>query len=126
MDENIKFTGHVKDIAAEIHKASISIHLARGEGFGINIIETMLAGVPTIVSEATGARDVVKLLDQEFVVPLDTNIAAETIDKYFMLNSVERSKLSKKARQIASRYTKERCINTFKKSLEQFAQNRGQ
>ena len=120
MARDIKFTGYVKDISSEIRKASISIHLARGEGFGINIIETMLAGVPTIVSRTTGARDAVKLLNHKFIVPLNATVAAKTIDEYFQLDPIKKNKLSRKARQIASRYTEQRCINKFKKNLEGF------
>jgi glycosyltransferase involved in cell wall biosynthesis len=120
MDPGIKFAGVVKNIVPVIKDSSLSLHMARGEGFGVNIIETMLAGVPNIVSDATGAKEAVELVDKRLIVPLDTDIAANRVIKYFSLPYSKKKELARRSIKVARKYTRKAGIAAFRKAYARF------
>jgi len=93
--------------------------LARGEAFGISILEAMLAGVPSIVSEWTGAREVVEQVDRQLVVPTDPAAAADRIRWYLGLPTPEKQRLSERSREVAATYTEERATQVFRDAISQ-------
>jgi len=107
-----------KDIVPFLKNSSLCLHLGKGEGFGINIVESMLAGVPTIVSEYTGAKEVVEKANKDFVVPVNKNKIVEKIIKYFDSKQEEKEQLSRKVRIPAKKFEEEYMIKYFKKQLE--------
>lgn len=113
-DKGISFPGYVKDPSKYIRESALYVHLGRGEAFGISIMESMLAGVPAIVSEATGAKELVSKVDGSMVVPLDAKIAAAAMVDYLKSSQRRKSVLSSKSRALASEYTEARVIRRFK------------
>lgn len=111
--EGIHFEG-TKDIVPYLKKSSLSIHLGRGESFGINILETMLAGVPTIVSEYTGAKQAVKQVDKNMISSLKKEVIFNKIRNYFNLNLREKKELSKRCKKVAKEFSEEKILKTFK------------
>ena len=117
--EGVYFEGE-KNIYPYLKKCSLSLHLGRGESFGINILETMLAGVPTIVSNYTGAKQVVTKVNKKLVVPLSKEIVSKKVVDYFNLNSKKKRALSKKRRKIATKFNENEMLKSFKKQFSEF------
>jgi len=115
--DGIYFRGK-KDIVPFLEKTSLLIHLGQGEGFGIQILEALLAGVPTMVSEGTGAKGVVGEIDSKFVVPLNEERVLTTMRKYFKSSLNYKKKLSEKGRDSVKRITQKKQIQEFKKQFE--------
>ena len=117
LDENTKkaicFTGATDDLGQYTKTSSLYLHTARGEAFGITILIAMASGIPPIISEWTGAKEVVEQVDKRFIVPLDTNSIAEKILWYFNLPITEKEKLSESCKTIATNYTEENFKNVF-------------
>jgi glycosyltransferase involved in cell wall biosynthesis len=116
--EAIHFVGHADNLEKYTRNASLYLHCARGEAFGITILIAMATGIPALVSEWTGAKEVVEQVDSRFIVPLDSSLIAERITWYFNLPFSERALLSKKNRQVAVNYTEENSVTDFKKVFE--------
>jgi len=114
-----KWCGKVDDFRSELEKASLYAHIARGEAWGISILEAMLAGVPAIVSEWTGAKEAVSQVSGLMVVPLEANATARSILQYFSLNADERKRLSERSREVASQYSEKRAMDAFQKVLNE-------
>jgi len=89
------------------------VHLGRGEAFSVSTLEALLGGIPSIVSEYTGAKEVVGNLRRDFVVPLDSKIVAEKIIEYFSLPEDEKIYLSLKAKKLGRRFKKELILSNF-------------
>ena len=117
--DRVRFLGHKRDISPCLSESALYVHLARGEAFGISILEAMLAGVPCIVSEWTGAREVVEQVDPRLVVPPDPSVAADRMRWYFNLSSSERTFLSARSREVVAAYTEERAAREIRRAVAQ-------
>lgn len=112
----VEFAGSIWDLSRLSHclsGAALYVHLGRGDAFGISVLEAMCAGLPPIVSEWTGAREVVEKVDPRLVVPCDAKGAAERIQWYFQLSLEEKKELSARSREIAIQYTEEHAVESF-------------
>ena len=109
----VDLLGRRADLRPVLAESSLYVHLGRGEAFGISVLEAMCAGVPALVSEWTGAREVVEQVDSRLVVPLDAAIAAERICWYLNLPTAEKAALSARAREVATGYPEDRAIREF-------------
>ncbi|KAA3649015.1 MAG: glycosyltransferase family 1 protein [Bacteroidetes bacterium] len=118
ISNKIKFVGPSEDIDLYLRNASLYLHCARGEAWGISIIEAMCAGVPAIVSEQTGAKQVVRKLNKDFIVPLDSESISKAVLNYFSLNNEEKTNLSINAKRIVQDFTEEKAKNQFIKTFE--------
>jgi len=118
--KNVKFIGGLQ--RAEMYKIfennSLYLHLGRGESFGIAILEAMAAGLPCIVSELTGAKEVIKKVDASFIVPLNEKIINKKIIEYFNKSLIEKRSLSEKFREQSKFYSEEKQLQNFKKQFE--------
>ena len=75
--DSIHFAGKADNLEPYIAQSSIYLHLARGEAFGSAVIEAMAGGLIPIVSEWTGAKEVVEKVDKRLIVPLNVKEALE-------------------------------------------------
>lgn len=120
----IRFVSSTNNLQDYLKNGSLYVHCARGEAFGITILIALLAGIPSIVSEWTGAKEAVKLVSNDLITPLDKNAVAERILWYFNLPDAEKQKLSERGRSVAENYTEEKAIecyrNTFKQIIQDF------
>src|ERR1700756_4425796 len=63
--ESVIFLGQSEDLSIQLKEADLYLHIARGEAWGISVTEAMLAGIPPIVSELTGSKEVVNKVSSE-------------------------------------------------------------
>lgn len=99
-----------------MNNSGIYLNTSRYEPFGINILESMAAGIPPLVSEHCGATEIVRKLDKNLIIPLNSE---EIIKKIKWLKSDKKRfyELSKKSKIIAKTFTKER---SYKELNEKF------
>ena len=87
------------------------------EGFGIPVLEAMSHGRPVIVTEGTGAKDLVEDGQNGFIVPIrDPDAIAEKI-QYFYDNPDEIKRMGKNARKTAEKYDWSYIREEYKKLL---------
>jgi glycosyltransferase involved in cell wall biosynthesis len=94
-NKDILFLGYVKDIRDAIEKCSVAVNIGRGDAFPATSIETMYFGLPTIVSEYTGTKEIVEKVNKQFVSPLNPVKLAGILTNYFSLNWHKKLALSK-------------------------------
>ena len=51
--------GRVPDVAAWLRRATVLVHPARWEGFGLGVLEAMLAGLPVVASDVSSLPELV-------------------------------------------------------------------
>jgi glycosyltransferase involved in cell wall biosynthesis len=59
LDHKVKFLGFRKDIPDILHQADIFLQTSIWEGFGLAVVEAMASGLPVVVSDVPGVREVV-------------------------------------------------------------------
>lgn len=112
--DSIKFVGATKNLGDYFEQASLYVHCARGEAYGLTILIAMSYGLPVIVSEWTGAKEVVAQIDSSYIVELNEGKIAEQIIKYFKLSLPEKQQLGEKNSVIGRTYTETRAVQDFK------------
>ncbi|MBL4708915.1 MAG: glycosyltransferase family 4 protein [Flavobacteriales bacterium] len=115
----ISFLGKVDDLAPVFQEGSLYLHTARGEAWGISIHEALAAGLPAIVSDQTGAKEMVSLVQDDFVVPLEKEAIKNRIFSYMNASLSHKKIISAKAKEVAQLYTEEEAIENFKNNFHQ-------
>jgi glycosyltransferase involved in cell wall biosynthesis len=109
----ITFHGSVPNLEKFLSSSALCLHCTRGDAFPTSTLESMMAGVPVIVSEWTGTREIVKLVDPDFVVALDEQIIVDRIISYMDLPLNDKYALSLKCRLVSKSFTEENAIKNY-------------
>jgi glycosyltransferase involved in cell wall biosynthesis len=68
-DERVHLPGRVPDVAAWLRRADVLVHPVRWEGFGLAVLEAMLAGLPVVATNVSSLPELVG--DAGILVPPD-------------------------------------------------------
>jgi glycosyltransferase involved in cell wall biosynthesis len=68
-EDRVYMPGRVPDVAAWLRRADVLVHPVRWEGFGLAVLEAMLAGVPIVASDVSSMPELVG--DAGILVPPD-------------------------------------------------------
>lgn len=103
------------DAVAALKSAALYVHPSRGDVFPVAPLEAMLAGLPTIVSNETGTKEIVEKVRHDFVTHLDAEHVAQKILHYFAMKPAQRETLSRRFRKAALPFSEREQIRHFKK-----------
>jgi glycosyltransferase involved in cell wall biosynthesis len=67
--------GRVGDVASVLRRADVLVHPARWEGFGLALLEAMLAGLPVVASRVSSIPEIVADGETGVLVPPDDSAA---------------------------------------------------
>jgi glycosyltransferase involved in cell wall biosynthesis len=67
----VHLLGRVPDVTAWLRRASVLVHPARWEGFGLGVLEAMLAGLPVVASNVSALPELVVDGETGFLVQPD-------------------------------------------------------
>ncbi|MBI5227929.1 glycosyltransferase family 4 protein [Candidatus Micrarchaeota archaeon] len=117
---------NVPDIADALSSSSLYIQPSRGDMFPVGCLEAISCGLPTVVSNENGAKEIVQKIDQKMVVNLDPNSPtdslsaslAESILYYFEKTPSQRKQLSDAFRLASAPFNEKEMLVKFKKELE--------
>ena len=115
--DGVHVLGYVDDLAGVFKKCSLFVQPSRFDAFAVSTLEALRAGLPSIVTEMTGAREVVENLGKDFVRKVETEDIATGILKYFDLSEEEKFRLSEKARKLSEPFNKNEMCERFKKEF---------
>lgn len=123
--KGVKVLGFVEDLSKVFEKASLFVHAGRCSSYSIAAVEAMRAGVPVVVSNMTGAKEIVEKVEDEvkselnlkyngynYIQPLEklsTGIVA-----YYLSSGEEKEMLSKKFRKMSEEFEPEKGCKRFK------------
>ena len=123
VDSNIKFVGRQKDLPSFFNNSDLCVHVTNGDAFPIATLEAIRAGLPTMVSNLTGTKEVVAKIDTNLVVPMDEHVVSEKIAWYFELPPAEKKALSEKGQKVMLEYTEEKGIAEFRDAVDKVLQS---
>jgi glycosyltransferase involved in cell wall biosynthesis len=59
VEDRVFLPGRVPDVTAWLRRATVYVHPARWEGFGLGVLEAMLAGLPVVASDVSSLPELV-------------------------------------------------------------------
>ena len=71
VEQRVFLPGRVPDVAAWLQRARVCVHPARWEGFGLGVLEAMLAGLPVVASNVSSLPELVADNETGLLVPPD-------------------------------------------------------
>ncbi len=120
---NIQFVGRQSDLPSFFNNADLCVHITNGDAFPIATLEAIRAGLPTMVSELTGTKEVVAKIDKNLVVPMNPEAATQQIEWYFRLPPESRKAISTKGREVMLDYSEEKGLEEFRNAVNDILTN---
>jgi glycosyltransferase involved in cell wall biosynthesis len=71
LDAPVRLLGRVPDVAAWLRRADLLVHPARWEGFGLALLEAMLAELPVVATNVSSIPEIVADRETGLLVPQD-------------------------------------------------------
>ena len=68
VEDQIKFLGYRNDVSSLMKLSDIAVSASRREGLPVNVMEAMATGLPLVVSDCRGNRDLVKHNENGYIV----------------------------------------------------------
>ncbi|HFI0190981.1 glycosyltransferase family 4 protein [Streptococcus suis] len=107
LGKNILFFGYRKDIPDLLKASDIALSSSKREGLPVNIIESMATGLPIIVTDCRGNRDLVTDgVNGYRILSMNLDTFVNKIN-YLMNNREEYIKFSKQSRVLSNKYSKD-------------------
>lgn len=114
VEKNVEFLGYRKDVSHLMTISDVAISSSRQEGLPVNVMEAMATGLPLIVTDCRGNRDLVYSGENGFVVGVDdAKACANRIIKLYKSNEL-RVEFAKKSRELIERYSLDHVISEMK------------
>lgn len=114
VDDNIEFLGYRTDINNLLMLSDVAVASSRREGMPVNVMEAMATGLPLIVTDVRGHRDLVIDGENGYVVGLnDVKGFAKSIQKLYEDNEL-RCKFGKKGLELVQKYSLENVLKEMK------------
>jgi len=121
LGSNIHLLGLRNDIPQLLQIADVSISASHREGLPVNIMEAMYAGLPIIVSNSRGNRDLVVDGQNGYVVPADDHDSYIARIEELYSNKSKRQSLGKASKKMVEPYLMpkimDQMIEIYKKVL---------
>lgn len=119
--EGITLSGFVSDISPYLEKASIYVQSSKADAFPVSTLEAMRAGLPAIVTNNVGTKNLVKELSPSYVVSKPEEIANKVIELW-RLPQIDRKTLSVKARRLTDEFSRKSKSVEFRNKFTRIMQ----
>lgn len=120
--KGVHVLGFVPDFVPYFENCSLFVQSSRFDTFPVATLEALRAGLPVIVTENTGTKEVVENLGKDFVKKVDPEDIAKGILKYLDLPFERKEKLSKKAKELSEPFNKSEMCKRFKEEFWKMVQ----
>jgi len=104
ISDQVQFMGNVDNVAKHLSKASVYLHTALSEPFGLVLLEAMAAGLPVVSLDGKGNRDIIKNNINGYII---TNQSIESFSRAIINLSKEKElsiNIAKKGQRTAKKY----------------------
>ncbi|MFC7114632.1 glycosyltransferase [Natronoarchaeum sp. GCM10025703] len=98
-------------------KADLFLQPSLGDAFPVAVLEAMLAGLPVVVTETVGVKEI---LAPEFISPVTTKGIVHTVDTLLEKNPDSRNNIGHENRKAVSELTEENQARHFKNAVQKY------
>jgi len=116
----VVFAGVTQKVEEYYMASDIFAMPSMNDSFGMVVLEAMMAGLPSIITETVGARDLIESGKQGFVLPENPSVSDMSEKLSFLLKKENRERMGKSAREVARRQTWESRADQIAELYDQF------
>jgi len=102
--KNVVEVPWVEDIAGLYARASVTVLPSLEDGFGVTVLESLACGRPVVVSDQTGASELIEHGTHGLIVPAENYWALADAIRYFYDHPAEVERMGREGRRLAERY----------------------
>lgn len=114
LEESVEFLGFRTDMANLLKLSDIAVSASRREGLPVNIMEAMATGLPIVLTNCRGNRDLVSNGENGYIVGTkDVEGFADKIEKLYK-SEMLREKFAKKSIDLSEKYSIEKVLCEIK------------
>lgn len=119
--EIVNFTGSVihSEVPSLLKKADVFIFPSLGEGMSLAAIEAAACGLPLILSENSGLKELITDGKNGFIVPIQSSDALIEKVEYFIHNPDQIQQMGEEARKTAETFTWERYSRNVAQTVKE-------
>jgi glycosyltransferase EpsD len=114
LENHVEFLGFRHDVENLLTLSDLAISTSRQEGLPVNVMEAMATGIPLIVTDCRGNRDLVKNGENGLVVGVDDIQACAKAIEVLYHSETLRQAFTEKSKDIIRKYSTEDVINEMK------------
>lgn len=115
LKKNIKLLGYRNDVADLMQISDLAVSSSKQEGLPVNLMEAMGVGLPLVVSNCRGNRDLVSNESNGFIIFGDDQV--DTFTKkilYLIENELVRDSFSNKSFELSRNYSEDNIKNVMR------------
>lgn len=110
LEKHVFFLGHRTDVNNLMAISDIAISTSRQEGLPVNVMEAMATGLPLIVTDCRGNRDLVVRGENGIMVGIeDASACADAVRELYYSNEL-REEFGNKSKELINKYSIENVI----------------
>ena len=118
LSSRVRFTGHVQDVHSYMGTADLAVLSSDKEGLPLSLVEAMACGLPCVVTDVGGNREIVKNGTTGLVVEAGSPKQLADGIAYLLDHAEEREKMGQAAQCLAyERFDLSRMIDEYKTLL---------
>lgn len=125
--ENVRFIGEVlhEKIPTILKEADVFVYPSLGDGFSLAALEAAACSLPLILSENTGACELICSGREGFTIPIQSAEAIREKIDWFVEHPDRIEPMGRAAREMAERFTWSAYDMSIRKMLSELAENDG-
>jgi glycosyltransferase involved in cell wall biosynthesis len=108
-----------EEFLSAFQKPELYVQPARAGGFEMGPVEAMRSGIPSIVTENTGCKSLVKDVDENLVAEPSADSIEQKISYFLSLDTETKKELSRKSKEVTEGLTEQNQEKKFKEAFEQ-------
>jgi glycosyltransferase involved in cell wall biosynthesis len=112
----LDYTSNLEEV---IFEHNIYLHCSRGDAFPTTVLIALSAGMPAIVNELNGTKEVVARINSNLVTTQDPENIAGHIIWFLGLTDLQKEKIMRDAQLISKEYTESKAVDKFRSVFEQ-------
>ncbi|MEE8300652.1 MAG: glycosyltransferase family 4 protein [Desulfatiglandales bacterium] len=109
--DRVIFAGVIQKVEDYYLASDIFAMPSRFDTFGLAVLEAMMAGLPVIITQRVGARDLIDSGVQGFVLPEEPSISDISEKLAFLVEKENRIKMGESAREVALCHTWDKTVD---------------
>lgn len=117
IEDGVECPGYVSDILPYFSSSALYVQASRYDAFSVATLEAMRAGLPPLVTEGVGTKELIRKIDASLVCSISSFDLAQRVIEYFDKPSYMKKEFSDKARILGGHFSSKECIPVFQKQF---------